>query len=55
MEVILDKYPKVLAAEVAVKICDEQLQKNSRPQRIVFCCYDPENYGIYMSILGLAH
>ncbi|MBN4007006.1 O-acetyl-ADP-ribose deacetylase [Nostoc sp. LPT] len=49
------KYPKILAAEVAVKICNEQLQKNGRPQRIIFCCYDPENYGIYKNILGLTH
>ncbi|MBG1260542.1 hypothetical protein F8S20_16100 [Nostoc sp. BAE] len=30
------KYPKILAAEIAVKICEEQLQKNGRPQRVIF-------------------
>ena len=46
------RYPKALAAEVAVKICSEQLQKNGRPQRVIFCCYDQENYGIYERILS---
>ncbi|WP_414530918.1 O-acetyl-ADP-ribose deacetylase [Nodularia chucula] len=46
------KYPKILAAEIAVKICEEQLQKNGRPQRVIFCCYDQENYEIYTKILS---
>ncbi|MEH2082178.1 MAG: O-acetyl-ADP-ribose deacetylase [Nostoc sp.] len=46
------KYPKILAAEIAVKICEEQLQRNGRPQRVIFCCYDQENYEIYTKILS---
>jgi len=41
------KYPKALAAEVAVKVCNEQLQKNGRPKKVIFCCYDQESFGIY--------
>ncbi|MBF2067243.1 MAG: O-acetyl-ADP-ribose deacetylase [Calothrix sp. C42_A2020_038] len=45
------RYPKDIAAKLAVKICSEQLQKNGRPQRVIFCCYDQENYEIYEKIL----
>jgi O-acetyl-ADP-ribose deacetylase len=45
------RYPKDIAAELVVKICFEQLQKNGRPQRVIFCCYDQENYEIYEKIL----
>ncbi|MBD2772284.1 macro domain-containing protein [Iningainema tapete] len=47
------RYPKANAAEVAVKTCSEQLQKNGRPQRVIFCCYDQENYEIYQRILSV--
>ncbi len=46
------RYPKPLAAAVAVKICSEQLQNNSRLQRVIFCCYGQENYEIYQRILS---
>ncbi|MBA3924196.1 MAG: O-acetyl-ADP-ribose deacetylase [Nostocaceae cyanobacterium] len=46
------KYPKALAAEVAVKVCNEQLQKNGRPKKVIFCCYDQESCGIYETVLS---
>jgi O-acetyl-ADP-ribose deacetylase (regulator of RNase III) len=46
------KYPKILAAKIAVKICQEQLEKNDRPQKVIFCCYDQENYEIYTKTLA---
>jgi O-acetyl-ADP-ribose deacetylase len=45
------KYPKDIAAELAVKTCSEQLQKNAHPRKVIFCCYDQENYEIYEKIL----
>lgn len=46
------RYPKALAAEIAVKICSEQKQKNANPQRVIFCCFDRENYEIYERIIS---
>jgi O-acetyl-ADP-ribose deacetylase (regulator of RNase III) len=44
-------YPKVQAAEIAVRICSEELQKNNYPQKVIFCCYGQDNYDIYQRIL----
>lgn len=46
------KYPKALAGEIAVKICSEQIQNNGGSQRVIFCCFDRENYEIYERILS---
>lgn len=46
------KYPKTLAAEIAVEVCEEELQKNGRSQRVIFCCYDQENFEIYERLLS---
>ncbi|MFB8792645.1 MAG: O-acetyl-ADP-ribose deacetylase [Microcoleus sp.] len=45
-------YPKVLASEIAVKVCSEYIQKNGGVQRVIFCCFDRENYEIYERILS---
>jgi O-acetyl-ADP-ribose deacetylase (regulator of RNase III) len=45
-------YPKDKAAEVAVKICSEELQQNSYKLKIIFCCYGQDNYDIYQRILA---
>lgn len=45
-------YPKDKAAEIAVKICSEELQKNSYPTKVIFCCFGKDNYDIYQRILG---
>jgi O-acetyl-ADP-ribose deacetylase len=41
------KYPKTLACELALRICSEQLKENSYPEKVIFCCYDRENYTVY--------
>ena len=46
------KYPKNRAAEVAVKICADQLKQATCVIRIVFCCYDDENYSLYQRLLS---
>ena len=45
-------YPKEKAAEIAVKICSEELQKNSYMLKVIFCCFGKDNYDIYQRILG---
>ncbi|KAF3889775.1 MULTISPECIES: O-acetyl-ADP-ribose deacetylase [Nostocales] len=45
-------YPKTLAAETAVESCKEELQNNSYPQKVIFCCYDRENFEIYQRLLS---
>ncbi len=45
-------YPKEKAAEIAVKICSEELQKNSCMLKVIFCCYGKDNYEIYQRVLG---
>lgn len=47
------KYPKDLAAEIAVNTCYEEMQKNGASQKITFCCFDSENYEFYESIIAL--
>ena len=47
-------YPKDKAAEVAVKTCLEELETNSsllNELKIIFCCFDRENYDIYQKII----
>ena len=45
-------YPKVLASEIAVKVCSEYIQKNGGSPKVIFCCFDRENYEIYERILS---
>ncbi len=45
-------YPKDKAAEIAVKICSEELQQNSYKLKIIFCCYGQDNYDIYQRNLA---
>lgn len=40
-------FPKKSAAEIAVNTVKNYLDKNKFPQRVVFCCFDEENYEIY--------
>ena len=46
------KYPKDLAAEIAVNVCREEQQKSSNFPEVIFCCYDSENYEIYLNRLN---
>lgn len=43
------KFPKKLAAEIAIKTCREKQYKD--PLNILFCCFEQEDYEIYQSIL----
>ncbi|VEP13659.1 conserved hypothetical protein [Hyella patelloides LEGE 07179] len=45
-------YPKNLAAQVAIEVCQKEQRLNSNFPRIIFCCYDRESYNIYHTILA---
>ncbi|MEO6861261.1 MAG: O-acetyl-ADP-ribose deacetylase [Microcoleus sp.] len=45
-------YPKAIAGEIAVKVCSEYIQNNGGSQKVIFCCFDRENYEIYERILS---
>jgi len=44
-------FPKNLAAEIAVKTCQQEQQKNSNCPKIIFCCFGQKDYEIYQKIL----
>ncbi len=44
-------FPKKLAATIAVNEVVKFLEKNVLPQKIIFCCFDAENYAIYNELL----
>jgi len=44
-------FPNGRAAEIATHTVREFLQANTSIQRVIFCCYDEENFKIYQSIL----
>jgi O-acetyl-ADP-ribose deacetylase (regulator of RNase III) len=44
-------FPKKLAATIAVNEVVKFLEKNVLPQKIIFCCFDAENYAIYKELL----
>jgi O-acetyl-ADP-ribose deacetylase len=46
-------FPKGRAAEVAVESVREFLAAEKSLRKVIFCCYDEENYKIYQSILEL--
>lgn len=45
-------YPKDKAAPVAVKTVQDFLQEHGRPEKVIFCCFDRENYELYRQLLG---
>ena len=47
-------YPKDKAAEIAVETCSEELKNNPSKSKlkIIFCCFDEDNYNIYQQILN---
>ena len=45
-------FPKVLAADIAITTINNFLQTNSVLQKIIFCCYDSENFDIYQTRIG---
>lgn len=46
-------FPKGRAAEIAVKEVEAFLDKNNTIGKVIFCCFDEENYKIYESIINL--
>ena len=45
-------FPKKLAADIAIKTTEEFLSRHQHPQKVIFVCFDEENYTIYRQILG---
>lgn len=45
-------FPKGRAAEIAIKEVRWFLEKDKSIERLVFCCFDEENFRIYKSILN---
>ncbi|MFF3024239.1 macro domain-containing protein [Gottfriedia sp. NPDC057948] len=43
-------YPKIPAAQIAVKTVNEYLENNEGIKEVVFVCFDEENYKIYTNI-----
>jgi O-acetyl-ADP-ribose deacetylase len=46
-------FPKELAAEIAVREVKNYLEKNNVPLKVIFVCYDEENYAIYKKLLNV--
>ncbi len=45
-------FPKGRAAQIATKAVSDCLKGNRSLKRLIFCCFDEENYRIYTSILN---
>ncbi|MFP4528740.1 MAG: O-acetyl-ADP-ribose deacetylase [Candidatus Kapaibacterium sp.] len=45
-------FPKPDAARIAIDTVNEYISENDSIERVVFCCFDEENYRIYEEILG---
>lgn len=44
-------FPKERAAEIAVKTVSSFLKKNASIEKVIFVCFDEENYKIYEQVL----
>ena len=44
-------YPKVEAAQIAVRAVSDFLDQHRLPERVVFCVFDDENYRIYQRLI----
>lgn len=44
-------FPKSRAAEIAITAVQEYLAKHELPERVIFVCFDDENYRLYNDIL----
>lgn len=40
-------FPKTSAAEIAVRVVKDYISKNKYPKKVIFVCFDEENYEIY--------
>lgn len=45
-------FPKGEAANIAIDTAIKFLSKNDFPKKVIFVCFDDENYKIYMQIMG---
>lgn len=45
-------FPKVAAAEIAIREVKEYLKKGPDIQSVIFCCFDDENFEIYDQLLN---
>lgn len=44
-------FPKDQAAQIATQEVYNFLNSNSLPEKVIFCCYDDENFNLYQSIV----
>jgi len=44
-------FPKSKAAQIAVQEVYDFLNKNILPEKVIFCCFDDENYQLYQAIV----
>ena len=44
-------FPKKSAAEIAVRVVKDYISKNKYPKKVIFVCFDEENYEIYRNKL----
>lgn len=45
-------FPKVSAAEIAIRVVKEFLKENANIKSVIFCCFDEENFDIYDQLLN---
>lgn len=45
------RFPKGKAAKIAIETVKEFMSENSGVTRVIFVCFDDENFGIYQSLL----
>lgn len=44
-------FPKERAAKIAVATVEDFLQNNEMPEKVIFVCFDDENYNIYKKLI----
>jgi O-acetyl-ADP-ribose deacetylase (regulator of RNase III) len=45
-------FPKEAAAAIAINTARAYLEKEAFPEKVIFCCFDNENYEIYKKLLS---
>jgi len=45
------RYPKPLAAKIAIEAVVNFLQNDNNIEKVIFCCFDSDNFDIYKKIL----
>ena len=45
------RFPKKMAAEIAIREVNEFLNNDTTIQKVIFCCFDEENYKLYNQLL----